>query len=45
MPMLTNPAAPFYGLERAKLRHAALIRPEWRMYLFLENGEEDVLSA
>jgi hypothetical protein len=45
MPLLTNPAALFYGLERAELRHAAQARPEWRKYLFLETGEENVLSA
>lgn len=45
MPLLTNPAALFYGLERAELHQAAQARPEWRKYLFLENGEETRLSA
>lgn len=45
MPLLTNPAALFYGLERAALRQAAETRPEWRKYLFLEHHEEQALSA
>jgi 5-methylcytosine-specific restriction endonuclease McrA len=45
MPLLTNPAALFYGLERAELRRAAQTHPEWRKYLFLETGEENILSA
>ncbi len=40
MPLLTNPAALYYGLERAALREAAMARPEWRKYLFLEPAEE-----
>ena len=39
MPLLTNPAALFYGLERAELRLAAMARPEWKKYLFLEPVE------
>ena len=39
MPLLTNPAALFYGLERAELRLAATARPEWKKYLFLEHAE------
>lgn len=39
MPLLTNPAALFYGLERAELRLAAMARPEWKKYLFLEHAE------
>jgi 5-methylcytosine-specific restriction endonuclease McrA len=39
MPLLTNPAALFYGLERAELRQAAMTRPEWKKYLFLEHQE------
>jgi len=39
MPLLTNPAALFYGLERAELRQAAITRPEWKKYLFLEHQE------
>lgn len=44
MPLLTNPAALFYGLERAELRQAASTRPEWKKYLFLEHADEE-LSA
>ncbi|MGH9801711.1 MAG: HNH endonuclease [Blastocatellia bacterium] len=44
MPLLTNPAALFYGLERAELRQASTTRPEWRKYLFLEDAGEQ-LSA
>src|SRR5262245_2271365 len=39
MPLLTNPAALYYGLERAAWRDAARSRPEWRKYLFLEHAE------
>jgi 5-methylcytosine-specific restriction endonuclease McrA len=39
MPLLANPAALYYGLERAELQRSALTRPEWRKYLFLESGE------
>jgi 5-methylcytosine-specific restriction endonuclease McrA len=45
MPLMTNPAALFYGLERAAMRQAARDRPEWRKYLFLESGEEKDLIA
>jgi 5-methylcytosine-specific restriction endonuclease McrA len=45
MPLLTNPAALYYGLERVALQQAAQTRPEWRKYLFLEHNEEDSLSA
>ncbi len=45
MPLLTNPAALYYGLERVALQQAARTRPEWRKYLFLENNEEETLSA
>ncbi|HXG92648.1 MAG TPA: HNH endonuclease [Blastocatellia bacterium] len=38
MPLLTNPAALRYGLERSAMFHAARSRPEWRRYLFLEEG-------
>lgn len=41
MPLLTNPAALFYGLERAELRQAAEIRAEWKKYLFLEHAAEE----
>jgi 5-methylcytosine-specific restriction endonuclease McrA len=36
MPMLANPAALTYGIERASMRHAAESRGEWRKYLFME---------
>ncbi len=42
MPLLTNPSALYYGLERAELRQAAVHRPEWRKYLFLEHYDEIV---
>ena len=42
MPLLTNPAALYYGLERAAWRDAARSRPEWRKYLFLEDAERHV---
>jgi 5-methylcytosine-specific restriction endonuclease McrA len=45
MPLLTNPAALFYGLERASMRQAAQARPEWQKYLFLESYEENALTA
>jgi 5-methylcytosine-specific restriction endonuclease McrA len=45
MPLLTNPAALFYGLERAALQHASQTRPEWRKYLFLEHSEDQRLTA
>jgi 5-methylcytosine-specific restriction endonuclease McrA len=41
MPLLTNPAALYYGLERASLREAAETRPEWCKYLFLEATQEE----
>lgn len=41
MPLLSNPSALYYGLERARMHQAAEARPEWRRYLFLgEAGEE-----
>lgn len=36
MPLLMNPAALTYGMERAAMRHAAESRWEWRKYLFME---------
>ena len=45
MPLLTNPAALFYGLERVALQHASRERPEWKKYLFLEHNEDQVLCA
>ena len=44
MPLLTNPAALFYGLERAELRQASTTRPEWRKYLFLEHAEDEQVA-
>lgn len=41
MPLLSNPSALYYGLERAAMIQMAETRPEWRKYLFLE----DVTSA
>lgn len=40
MPLLTNPSALYYGLERAEFRRAAEFRPEWRKYLFLEHSDQ-----
>ena len=40
MPLLMNPAALYYGLERIALQRAAEQRPEWRKYLFLEDQAE-----
>ena len=40
MPLLMNPAALYYGLERSALQHAAEQRPEWRKYLFLHDEEQ-----
>jgi 5-methylcytosine-specific restriction endonuclease McrA len=37
MPLLSNPGALYYGLERSAMIHAAESRPEWRKYLFLED--------
>ncbi len=45
MPLLTNPAALYYGLERIALQQAAQARPEWRKYLFLEHNEDESLMA
>jgi 5-methylcytosine-specific restriction endonuclease McrA len=45
MPLLTNPAALYYGLERAAWRQAAEKRPEWRKYLFLEANEDEMQTA
>ena len=38
MPLLANPAALTYGMERAVLCHSAESRPEWRKYLFMEDA-------
>lgn len=42
MPLLANPAALTYGMERAEMRHLADSRPEWRKYLFLEDARVSV---
>ncbi|MCA1634148.1 MAG: HNH endonuclease [Acidobacteria bacterium] len=36
MPLLATPSALRYGLDRAVLNHYALMRPEWRPFLFLD---------
>ncbi len=38
MPLLANPAALYFGLQRAAFYHAAEERPEWKKYLFLEDA-------
>jgi len=40
MPLLSNPAALTYGIDRSVLRHEAEGRPEWRQYLFMSPAEE-----
>lgn len=40
MPLLKNPAALVYGIDREILRHEAESRPEWRQYLFLDPSEK-----
>ena len=42
MPLLANPSALSYGIERVALQHAARSRPEWRKYLFLGDAREGV---
>jgi 5-methylcytosine-specific restriction endonuclease McrA len=39
MPLLKNPAALTYGIDRAILCHEAESRREWRKYLFLGDAE------
>ena len=41
MPLLANPAAILYGLERVDMELAAETRPEWKKYLFLEDHNRD----
>ena len=36
--VLANPAALYFGLQRAAFHHAAEERPEWKKYLFLEDA-------
>jgi len=42
MPLLKNPAALVYGIDRQVLCHEAESRPEWRKYLFLDESEVGV---
>ncbi|HEY3135838.1 MAG TPA: HNH endonuclease [Blastocatellia bacterium] len=42
MPLLSNPAALTYGMDRVILRHSAESRPEWRKYLFMSDAESAV---
>ena len=44
MPLLMNPAALYYGLERAALQHAAEARPEWRKYMYLHDHEQEMVA-
>jgi 5-methylcytosine-specific restriction endonuclease McrA len=39
MPLLSNPCALRYGLEKAAIYATAEPRPEWRKYLFLEDAK------
>jgi len=39
MPLLSNPCALRYGLEKAAMYATAESRPEWRKYLFLEDAK------
>lgn len=38
MPLLSNPSALTYGIERPALCQAAESRPEWHKYLFLDDA-------
>lgn len=40
MPLLKNPAALTYGIDRSILQHEATGRREWRRYLFLSDESE-----
>ena len=42
MPLLKNPAALIYGIDRQILCHQAESNPEWRRYLFLDDGKTQV---
>jgi len=42
MPLMSNPAALTYGMDRAVMRHAAESRHEWRKYLFMSDAEPAV---
>lgn len=41
MPLLKNPAALVYGVDRAILQHEAESRPEWHQYLFMSSAPQD----
>ena len=41
MPLLKNPAALTYGIDRSILCHESAARPEWRKYLFLESDRAE----
>jgi len=45
MPLLSNPAALTYGMDRAVMQHAAELRPEWRKYLFMLDPASIVASG
>ncbi|MFN0121452.1 MAG: HNH endonuclease [Blastocatellia bacterium] len=45
MPLLSNPSALYYGLERAAMMQLAEHRPEWRKYLYLDNAGDERTSA
>jgi 5-methylcytosine-specific restriction endonuclease McrA len=42
MPLISNPSAFYYGLEKAAIYNAAESRPEWRKYLFLDEAEASI---
>lgn len=42
MPLMKNPAALTYGLDRQILCHEAEIREEWKVYLFMKSTKEGV---
>ena len=42
MPLLANPSALRYGLDKAAIYAAAESRPEWQKYLFLEDANEGI---
>lgn len=44
MPLLKNPAALTYGIDRAILAHEASLRLEWRKYLFLDEEDRTAMA-
>lgn len=42
MPLLKNPAALTYGIDRGILQHEAENRPEWHVWLFLKPAEQQL---